>query len=308
MISGETEPWYNLALEEELLGQVQGNVILYLWQNERTVVIGRNQNPYRECSLKYLDCHQIHLARRLSGGGAVYHDLGNLNYTFLMPGSLGAMERQTLVICQAIESLGISCGFSGRNDLLHEGKKFSGQACYTDGNASFLHGTLLVKTCLNQMAKALSPSPVKLSSKGTGSVRNRVMNLSDIQKDLDIQTVAGAVIRSFRKSFGPFQGPEILSRKTCVPSAYGKYTTSRWNLGNCPSYSAVMDLKLPEGIFRVEANVWQGSITRAHVYSDVLKEFDPQAAGAALTGCMFEEKKIRPLLERILAGAGNKSF
>ncbi|MCI8576294.1 MAG: lipoate--protein ligase [Lachnospiraceae bacterium] len=308
IISGETDPYFNLALEEELLYSCahekpaagysrKEDTVLYLWQNKNTVVIGRNQNPYSECCLDYLRRNNICLARRLSGGGAVYHDLGNLNYTFLAPSHIMDRPKQTQVICRAVEALGIPCCFSGRNDLLYHGRKFSGQAFYTDDGASYHHGTILVQVDLDTMEMALRPSPVKLSSKGITSVKSRVVNLADIRDGLDIGMVAEAVINSFRDLFGSSHDPEPISRSTRLPAAYETYSSSLWTLGNCPSYSASMDIALAGGIFRVEADVRMGVISRAIVYSDVLEKFDGSRAGAALEGCLFQEQEIRNVLE-----------
>ena len=147
------DPHYNLAVEQYLLETVaEDQCILYLWQNENTVVIGRNQNPWKECKTTLLSQEGGHLARRLSGGGAVFHDLGNLNFTFLLPQADYDLDKQLDVIQTAVSSLGISTERSGRNDVLAEGRKFSGNAFYKNGNQAYHHGTLLVNADMDKLS------------------------------------------------------------------------------------------------------------------------------------------------------------
>ena len=167
--SGGTDPYENLALEEALLSRVgEGELILYLWQNARTVVIGRNQNPWKECRTALLAKEGGHLARRLSGGGAVFHDLGNLNFTFLMSAEDYDLPRQLTVIERACQSLGIPAQRSGRNDLLAEGRKFSGNAFYKHNGKAYHHGTLMVDVDLEKVQRYLSPFQGQAGRQGRG--------------------------------------------------------------------------------------------------------------------------------------------
>lgn len=172
-----TNPYFNLAMEKWLCDHLDQQIILYLWQNENTVVIGKNQNPLRECRLDVLHSNGGHLARRCSGGGAVYHDLGNLNFTILVPNSQFNLEKQLDVIIRALRHFKIDAQFSGRNDLLVDGRKFSGNAFYHGEKNSFHHGTLLFNTDSNKINQILSVSKDKLKGNGVNSVEKRVMNL-----------------------------------------------------------------------------------------------------------------------------------
>lgn len=186
VVSEERDPYYNLALEEDLLRGVRPDeVILYLWQNEKTVVIGRNQNPYLECDVSQLTASGVHLARRISGGGAVYHDLGNLNFTFIYHESRKNLDKQLNVIKKAVEALGgVTVELSGRNDLTIQGQKFSGHAFYAEDGHEFHHGTLMVDVDLGQLENVLKPSKLKMQAKGITSVKSRVVNLKKTQSFL----------------------------------------------------------------------------------------------------------------------------
>ena len=205
--AGGTDPYENLALEEALLNRVgEGELILYLWQNERTVVIGKNQNPWKECRTALLAEEGGHLARRLSGGGAVFHDLGNQNFTFLMPAQDYDLPRQLTVIQRACRSLGIPAERSGRNDLLADGRKFSGNAFYKHNGKAYHHGTLMVDVDLDRVQRYLSPSKAKLAAKGVESVRSRVVNLREFVPTLTVEQLADALIAALAEVYSEGTG------------------------------------------------------------------------------------------------------
>ena len=153
-----TDCYENLAIEKELLTRVEGKtVILYLWQNQNTVVIGKNQNPFAECDIEKTKEDGVNIARRLSGGGAVFHDKGNLNFTFISAKENYSLEKQVEVIKKACALAGINAEISGRNDILVDSKKFSGNAFYHTKTVSLHHGTLLINSNLEKVGKAIKP-------------------------------------------------------------------------------------------------------------------------------------------------------
>jgi len=196
-------PYHNLALEESFLENMQEDeALLYLWQNERTVVIGKNQSARREVAEDLLERDGGHLARRLTGGGAVYHDLGNLNFTFIVPSADYDVERQNGIICKALNSFGLYPTISGRNDMLLEGKKFSGHAYLRKQKFSLHHGTLLVNSDIAMMERYLVVSEDKREAHNVESVSARVINLSEINNEITIDSLALAIKNAFRGEYG----------------------------------------------------------------------------------------------------------
>lgn len=200
--TGNINPYKNLAIEEFLTFHVEpSECILFLWQNQKTVVIGKNQNAWKECNVRQLEKDGGHLVRRLSGGGAVFHDLGNLNFTFCVREEDYDVARQTEVILQAVRFLGIDAEKNGRNDLTVDGRKFSGHAYYKSKGFCYHHGTLLVDVDQMQMAKYLNASAAKLQSKGVDSVRSRTVNLKELRSDLTIAQMKEALIWAFEQVY-----------------------------------------------------------------------------------------------------------
>lgn len=200
--SDRFDVYYNQAIEKYLLDRVSADeVILYLWRNDRTVVIGKNQDACSEVHVESLNEDDGFLARRISGGGAVYHDKGNLNFTFLCKRDLFDIERQDQVILNALNDLGIHAEKSGRNDLLIDGKKFSGHAYYKGKENCFHHGTLMLEVNEDVLERYLNVSLSKLHSKNVKSVRSRIINLRSVKEDLDIDTLKNALIASFEQMY-----------------------------------------------------------------------------------------------------------
>ena len=197
------DPYHNLAVEETLLRTSCGRRILYLWQNDRTVVIGRHQDAKAECDLKKMQEDGVLLSKRISGGGAVYHDMGNINFTFIAPRGLLSVDEDFEIISEAVRSFGIDTCRTGNNDLgiASTGAKFSGSAFYQSGpdedSPCFHHGTILCSCDIEKMGKYLTPPAEKLERHGVQSVRARVANLG-----LDSGKVKESIIKVFEERFG----------------------------------------------------------------------------------------------------------
>ena len=273
-ISEGTNPYYNLAIEQHLLEDIQeGCCILYLWQNQNTVVIGRNQNPWKECRTTELDEDGGHLARRLSGGGAVYHDLGNLNFTFLVPTLDYDLDKQLNVITEACALLGIKTERSGRNDLLADGRKFSGNAFYEQGEHSYHHGTLLVDADMSRLSKYLKPSAAKLSAKGVDSVRSRVINLKELDRELTIDEMKAAMLQAFSRVYGVPMGPvnEDQLDKARIEELYKINASWEWRYGRRLPFSFQCSDRFSWGELELQLQIESGIIKAAEVYSDAME-------------------------------------
>lgn len=271
--SNVTDPYVNLALEEMLLyGCEERECILYLWQNEKTVVIGKNQNAWKECRTGQLEDDGGHLARRLSGGGAVYHDLGNLNFTFLVRKEHYDVPRQLSVIARALENLGLKIERSGRNDLLIAGKKFSGNAFYSHGDACYHHGTIMVDVDKEKLGAYLTVSKAKLESKGVESVRARVGNLSDYLPDLKIERLKAALRQAFGQVYGLVVEDMARERINEVrwQSKKEQYASWNWIYGQKIPFQYEVTKKFPWGEVTIHLQVEKGKIKEAAVYSDAL--------------------------------------
>ncbi len=289
------DPYENLAREELLLRRTgEGCCTLYLWQNRNTVVIGRNQNPWKECRTGLLEEEGGRLARRLSGGGAVFHDLGNLNFTFLLPSGDYDPARQTEVVRRACLSLGIPAEQSGRNDLLAAGRKFSGSAYYHHEGRSYHHGTLLVDADLEKLSRYLAPSPAKLRAKGVDSVRSRVGNLRELEPTLTIPALKAALAAAFREVYAlPYEplDPAALEGEE-LRALTARNESWEWNYGQRLPFDFACEGRFVWGEARLELRVESGLVRSAKVYSDAMDWSLAPRLEAALTGCRFDRAEL----------------
>ena len=249
-------PYYNLALEEVLLHSCEQkqDYILYLWQNNNTIVIGRNQTVYTECDLQYVKKYNTKIARRLTGGGAVYHDLGNLNFTFIVPKKAYDKTTSTSIIVNAINAVGISVRLAGRNDIVCGDFKFSGSAYYSSTQAGLHHGTIMVDVDLEKMQKLLYTSQSKIAKKGVSSVRSRVVNLKMINPDISVDRLKEAIKFSFIKTLGEDSiikyGTDYLEEAETV-KLEKRYSSEQWNIKQVEEYDLQIEEKYDWGYFKL---------------------------------------------------------
>lgn len=294
--SSSTDPYTNLAAEKVLLDKVKpGCCILYLWQNENTVVIGRNQNPWKECRISALEADGGKLARRLSGGGAVFHDLGNLNFTFLMCEEDYHISRQLQVILLACRSLGIPAEPSGRNDLLVNGKKFSGNAFYHQGGKAYHHGTLLISADTQKLQKYLSPPKAKLEAKGVSSVRSRVVNLSSLHSGLTCERMKDRMKDAFSKVYALAPEELQLSEEDAdaVELLRQQYSAWEYLYGKPLPFSSQWESHFPWGNISLELDAKGGRIQGVKAYTDALDWTLPEKLENALLGCCFTRDAVQ---------------
>lgn len=298
------DPWYNLAVEEYLVEQLaEGEIILYLWQNDNTVVIGRNQNAWQECRVEKLQDNGGKLARRLSGGGAVFHDQGNLNYTLIMPKKVYNLEEQLTVIIKALNNLGIAAEFSGRNDIVCQDKKISGNAFYYGTKGAYIHGTVLVDSDLDKLSSYLKVSEEKIKSKGIDSVTARVMNLTDIDEGLNVEKVQSSIQASFRELYNDGQAlTQIdITENDRIQELYNKYSSWEWRFGENPDCDISLNNRFEWGEVEFNLKLTAGNIEEAVLYSDAMYGDLIQKIADCLTGQPFKLSRILKIVGEVLA-------
>lgn len=294
------DPHANLALEKHLMDTTpKGVCLLYLWQNQNTVVIGRNQNPWLECRTSLLEQEGGTLARRLSGGGAVFHDLGNLNFTFIMCKEDYDLDKQLAVIQTACRLAGIAAEKSGRNDLLADGRKFSGNAFYQNSTHAYHHGTLMVDVDRDKLGRYLSPPKAKLEAKGVASVRSRVVNLKELAPDLTIEKMKQYMRDAFCQVYGMSALPIVLndSDMEVIDRLRKEYGTWDYLFGAPLPFTFQCDAHFSWGHIQLQLSAKEGIITGAKVYSDAMDWLLPETVESALTGCRFETSAMVKALQ-----------
>ncbi len=293
-VSPSKDGWQNLAMDEWFLDTMgPEDVLLYFYINAPAVIIGKNQNPWKECDLAAMEKDTVRLVRRITGGGAVYHDEGNLNFSFIVGKDIYDVPRQLEVILQAVRSFGIDCAFSGRNDLLAEGRKFSGNAFCARGDLRQHHGTLLLNSDLGRLQNYLHPDPKKLKAKGVESVRSRVANLG-----VETDAMLRAIRRAFEETYGEVTDltvtPEQLAQ---VVPYYEKQSSWEWRMGKTPSFDLELSERFPWGGIDLQLTLKDGRVTEAKVWSDAMDAELPDRVAAALTSCRCSSEALHDALQ-----------
>lgn len=292
-------PYYNLAFEEYVLcHRTQGDYLL-LWQNDNTIVVGQNQNTEAEINRAFVEQHHINVVRRSTGGGAVYHDLGNLNYSFITDvGDDGiSIRRFTEPVVAALRSLGLNAEASGRNDILVEGRKVSGTAQRRHGGRILHHGTLLFDANPGMVAGALNVDPEKFRSKSTKSVRSRIGNIRDfLPNDMELpafwaylkDALSGGGLTPSALSAGELAEVDRLKRE--------KYDTWEWNYGRSPKFDVRCKRYWDGGCLEANVSIANGVITDVRFFGDFLSVCGLEELVERLKGVTFRPEDVRAVL------------
>lgn len=301
-----TDCYENLAIEEQLLRTVdEKSVILYLWQNENTIVIGKNQNPLAECDINKIKVDGVHIARRLSGGGAVFHDKGNLNFTFITSKENYNQQLQLDVIKKACALAGINAEISGRNDILVDSKKFSGNAFYHTKNVAYHHGTLLIDSDINKIQNYLTPDISKLQAKGVKSVKARVINLKEINKDLTPHKMREFLQLAAEEVYQLKATPYKELDKERVKELTKSYSSKDYVFETPIPFTAIFKERLSLGGFELRLLIRREKIVDLQVFTDALDDKISEKLKNSLLGVTYNildmEKALKEEFERDFA-------
>ena len=299
-----TDPRVNLAIEEHLLRNLAvAEPIILFYINEPAVIIGRNQNTIEEIDPDYIKLKGIHVIRRISGGGAVYHDLGNLNFSFITQGreDLHNFARFTDPVIGVLRDLSVAAELRGKSDIFAAGKKISGNAQYATGNRMFSHGTLLFDTDIKEMLSALNPKQVKIESKAVQSVRNFVTNIREqLPSDMGIEDLRQALLRGL---FGSDDIPEYELQETDWDQinqiSEERYRSWGWNYGHSPKFNIQKSDRFPVGVIDIRMDVEGGVIQGARIYGDFAGTRDIIDLEELLVGIRYDQDELAAALSDV---------
>lgn len=301
--NNHTDPYFNMAFDEYCLEQLTiDEPVFFLWQNRPSVIMGANQEVHTEVNLDYLKENNISLVRRVTGGGAVYHDFGNLNYTIV--GRSEDLERDypeyTRYMLEALQKLGVPATLSGRNDILVEGRKVSGFAKRVCKNRLMIHGTLMFNVDIDKLTQVLCPPATKLQSKGIASVRSRVANLSEFLPDItDISLFKQHLENILSNNYTDQEW--VLSQKdiqNIEQLAHDKFEKWEWIYGHSPRATLNFSKRLACGTVHIHLNIAENRITSCKFGGDFIGNLPTNELENALTGLPYDRDSISRFLEQ----------
>lgn len=305
ILSNLFNPYFNLALEEYIFKTVgmQEDFII-LWQNENTIVIGRHQNTIEEINANFVQENNINVVRRITGGGAVYHDLGNLNFSFITGYDKNDMidyKKYTIPVINALKKLGVDAELSGRNDLTIDGKKFSGNAQSMHKGRILHHGTLLFDSNLDIIGKVLNVQLDKIQSKGIKSVRSRVTNIKDyLKEDTDVNGFKELLLKNLFEN-NTLEEYHISENDlvSITKLKESKYDTWEWNYGKSPKFNFKNSKRFTNGKLEVLLNVNGGLINECKIYGDFLALCSVDELEEKLRGIRYEKSAVEYILNSV---------
>lgn len=313
-------PHFNLALEEYFLKTFHEEDYLILWQNEPAIIIGRNQNTIEEINKVFVEENNIKVVRRLSGGGAVYHDLGNLNFTFIVKAdksNINNFKKFTDSIVASLEKIGVNAEFTGRNDITIEGKKFSGNSQYYFKDRLLHHGTILFNSDLSVVQSALQVKVEKIESKGIKSVRSRVTNVYPyLEEKVSVKEFKEILLHSiFEYKDVPYK--EYILDKNDIDKiqtiADEKYATWNWTYGESPEFNMEKNKRYAFGQLNIKLDVKDGKVKAMGIYGDFFANKDLLKLQEGFIGIKFEEESVKKVIQTIelqeyIKGITNEDF
>lgn len=311
-----TDTFFNMAAEEYFLTTADEPMVM-LWRNARTVVIGRNQNALQEVNAGFVRDNNIDVVRRLTGGGAVFHDLGNINFTVIQKHESSLYqnyEHFTAPICEYLQAMGVNAVFAGRNDLLIDGRKFSGNAQVVLGKNIMHHGTIMFNANVSELVGALRPHPLKISSKSIKSVQARVTNIAEhltgklSADDFYIGLLQTFVGRGY--TLTDINGQEC---RAIEKLAHDKYRTWEWNFGRAPNYTLSKEKLFEFGIVQVQLDIIKGSIASLKIYGDffgslAISELERSLCGVRYERAALEHALLTTNINEYITGMGVAQF
>lgn len=299
-----TDPYFNIATDEYIFKNLKEDCFM-LWRNDNAIIVGKHQNTLAEINTDYVERNGIKVVRRLSGGGAVYHDLGNLNFSFTRTGNesnLVDFKRYTLPIIEVLQSLGVGAKFEGRNDLTIDGKKFSGNAEHVFKNKILHHGTLLFSSEMKNVSGGLKVNPLKYKDRAVKSIPKRVTNISEhLKKPISLDAFTDKIMDHILATFEDAKMYEFTAEDNAAIQKLRdeKYATWEWNFGHSPNYNYKQGVKTSGGVIEMNLDVKKGIINAAKIEGDFFHINDIDAVEKALVGCEHNKQAIEAKLDSL---------
>ena len=301
-----TDPRINLAIEEYCLKHLDPEqTYLLFYINQPSIIIGKNQNTIEEINTKYVDENGIIVVRRLSGGGAVYHDLGNLNFSFITKddgNSFHNFKKFTEPVVAALKRLGIDAELSGRNDLMANGRKISGNAQFSTRGRMFSHGTLLFHSEIDHVVSALKVKKDKIESKGIKSIRSRVANISEfLEQKMTTEEFRSLLLKYIFDTEGDIPEYKLTDDDWKIINQISKerYQNWDWNYGKSPKFNLQHSKRFPAGSIDIRLEVHKGIIQECKIFGDFFGVGDVGDIEDKLSGIQYERKAIEEALEGV---------